>query len=139
MLMWSSNATKDGIGSLKDMFQKGGTSLAPLGVDDDTLKTFFDGLDSGAFSVEDMLSGSSEEIANSLGMTAQEVDNVIKAILSATGDEISSTTTDLISTSNDWVNNFSGTLSQLEEYYTQTQNNINSTTNALTEATGNLS
>lgn len=138
MLMWSSNATKDGIGSLKDMFQKGGTSLAPLGVDDDTLKTFFDGLDSGAFSVEDMLSGSSEEIAKSLGMTAQEVDNVIKAILSATGDEISNTTKDLISTSNDWVNNFSGTLSQLEEYYTQTQNNINSTTNALTEATGNL-
>lgn len=138
MLMWSSNATKDGIGSLKDMFQKGGTSLVPLGVDDDTLKTFFDGLDSGAFSVEDMLSGSSEEIAKSLGMTAQEVDNVIKAILSATGDEISSTTKDLISTSNDWVNNFSGTLSQLEEYYTQTQNNINSTTNALTEATGNL-
>lgn len=138
MLMWSSNATKDGIGSLKDMFQKGGTSLAPLGVDDDTLKTFFDGLDSGAFSVEDMLSGSSEEIAKSLGMTAQEVDNVIKAILSATGDEISSTTKDLISTSDDWVNNFSGTLSQLEEYYTQTQNNINSTTNALTEATGNL-
>lgn len=138
MLMWSSNATKDGIGSLKDMFQKGGTSLAPLGVDDDTLKTFFDGLDSGAFSVEDMLSGSSEEIAKSLGMTAQEVDKVIKAILSATGDEISNTTKDLISTSNDWVNNFSGTLSQLEEYYTQTQNNINSTTNALTEATGNL-
>ena len=138
MLMWSSNATKDGIGSLKDMFQKGGTSLAPLGIDDDTLKTFFDGLDSGAFSVEDMLSGSSEEIAKSLGMTAQEVDNVIKAILSATGNEISNTTKDLIATSNDWVNNFSGTLSQLEEYYTQTQNNINSTTNALTEATGNL-
>jgi len=138
MVLWSGHAVEDGINSMKDMFQKGNISFDPLGVDEDSVKKIFDGLDSGAFTTGDMLSGSFDEIGQAVGLTAEEAQKVISAILSATGDEITSTTQQLIQTSNDWVNNFSGTLSELQAYYTQTQANINATTNALTASTGNL-
>lgn len=138
MLLWTGKAIEDGINSLSTAFKSGKVSFEDFGIDDETLGRLFQAIDTGAITVTDLLNGSVDKLSSALGISTEETNGVISTIIKATGQEIGSISEQLIKTSSDWTKNFESTLSQLETYYTQTQANIISTTDVLSESTGNL-
>lgn len=138
MVLWTGHAVADGIDSLKGMFQLGDISFAPLGVDDDSVQKIFDALDAGTISVADMMNGTVGQFASSIGLTAEEANKVVSAIVGATGTEITSMTQQLTQVSNEWIGNFNSKLTMLNDAYTKTQKEIKKTTDTLAGATGNL-
>lgn len=138
MVSWTGTAIEDGIGALKGMFQLGNISFAPLGLDDESVKKVFDALDAGTITIADIMSGNVGNFAEQIGITAQEANSIVAAIVESTGGEITAITEQLTQVSNQWVDNFNQKIAIIEEAYTSTQKQIGNTTEALTGATGNL-
>lgn len=138
MVSWTGTAIEDGIGALKGMFQLGNISFAPLGLDDESVKKVFDALDAGTITIADIMSGNIGNFAEQIGITAQEANSIVAAIVESTGGEITTITEQLTQVSNQWVDNFNQKIAIIEEAYTSTQEQISNTTDALTGATGNL-
>ena len=138
MNKWISNAAKDGMDSLKTMVSSGTVTPDQLGVDQNIMNSIFAGMDDGSLAVQDMLSGSYSDFANSLGMSSEDLAGTMDKILQLImGDnlDIAQAMTDA---SNKWTSSAQGNVDELGNAYREYMNIANGVLGDYNSSTGDL-
>ena len=135
---WMQNVGKDGFKNVIDLFGQGAISSDQLGVSQNLMEQVFGALQDGSLTYQDILSGSYDKFAGSIGASTGEVKKVMNGIMEVVLGDNKTITDALTDASNKWSSTAKENVSQLGEAYKKYMTEANKVLNRYNTTTGAL-